>query len=243
MLLGRLRNRPEGASRIVLLMDEFGDAGKLSGLVRALVLLRSKGVSFIAGLQNIGLLRDTYGDQWQAVAQSFGSKIWLCRNAEEESRELLTRVLGKWTRVVKAPNKHSKDTETPVDLVPIDAWGRWSDERAAIARSNGYTYWLPLSLSIPGTPLGEPVAAKDPWEEAEELSRQALAELPEPSEDDSPVLIEESGEFPSDPVKPPVIPGLELIQKLPLGLPPSPSSLSIQPRTGDPASQPEEDWL
>lgn len=249
MILGRLRNRPEGASRIVLLLDEFGDAGKLPNIVRSLVLLRSKGVSIVAGLQTIGLLRDTYPDQWQAVAQSFGSKIWLCRNAEEESRELLTRVLGKWTRVVKAPSKHSKDTETSVDLVPIDAWAHWSDERAAIARSNGYTYWLPLSLEITPTPLGEPVVAEDPWEEAQELADEALAEVSQEVCDDSPVLIEEPESQPERRAPTHLVPGLEFIRGLRFPEPlkvPSESSLpsqAIQPMTGEPATQPEEDWL
>lgn len=240
MALGRLRNRPEGASKIVLLLDEFGDAGRLPNIVRSLILLRSKGVSFVAGLQTIGLLKDTYADQWQAVAQSFGSKIWLCRNAEEESRELLTRVLGRWIRVTKGHHPHTKETESPVDLVPIDAWGKWSDERAAIARSNGYTCWLPLSLDIPRTPLGEPMAQRDPWEEAEELAAKALQEIAQAAPDrDTPMLIEE--EAPS--VAP--IPGLELLEAIRLESPPSQPSRPSQPqnpRVESPAPS-EEEWL
>ncbi len=247
MLLGRLRNRAEGASRIVLLLDEFGDAGRFPNIVRSLVLLRSKGVSIVAGLQTIGLLRDTYSDQWQAVAQSFGSKIWLTRNSEEESRELLSRVLGKFTRVVKAHTKHVKDTETLVDLVSIDAWGHWSDQRAAIARSNGYTYWLPLSLSIPGTPLGEPVVARDPWKEAEELADEALAEVTQGAPDDSPVLIDGPETPRSDTAK--AIPGLEFIQSLQVQLPP-PAQVEPsmppkipQPKAEKAATTIKEDWL
>lgn len=240
MALGRLRNRPEGASKIVLLLDEFGDAGRLPNIVRSLILLRSKGVSFVAGLQTIGLLKDTYADQWQAVAQSFGSKIWLCRNAEEESRELLTRVLGRWIRVTKDHHPHTKETESPVDLVPIDAWGKWSDERAAIARCNGYTYWLPLSLDIPHTPLGETVAQRDPWEEAEELAAKALQEIEEPIPDrDTPVLVEED----ASPME--SIPGLELLEAIRLESPPSqPSrpSQSQNPRVESPTPT-EEEWL
>jgi len=240
MALGRLRNRPEGASKIVLLLDEFGDAGRLPNIVRSLILLRSKGVSFAAGLQTIGLLKDTYADQWQAVAQSFGSKIWLCRNAEEESRELLTRVLGRWIRVIRGHHPHTKETESPVDLVPIDAWGKWSDERAAIARSNGYTYWLPLSLDIPHTPLGEPVAQRDPWEEAEELAAKALQEIAEPSPDrDTPVLVEED----ASPVE--SIQGLELLEAIRLESPPSQPSRPSQPqnpRVESPTPS-EEEWL
>lgn len=239
MALGRLRNRPEGASKIVLLLDEFGDAGRLPNIVRSLILLRSKGVSFVAGLQTIGLLKDTYGDQWQAVAQSFGSKIWLCRNAEEDSRELLTRVLGRWIRVIKGHHPHTKETESPVDLVPIDAWGKWSDERAAIARSNGYTYWLPLSLDIPRTPLGEPMAQRDPWEEAEELAAKALQEIAEPEPgSDAPELLEETSHQE-------VIPGLELLEHLRLEIPPSQPSQPSHPTNPEVevTTSSEEEWL
>jgi len=239
MALGRLRNRPEGASKIVLLLDEFGDAGRLPNIVRSLILLRSKGVSFVAGLQTIGLLKDTYGDQWQAVAQSFGTKVWLCRNAEEDSRELLTRVLGRWIRVIKGHHPHTKETESPVDLVPIDAWGQWSDERAAIARSNGYTYWLPLSLDIPRTPLGEPMAQRDPWEEAEELAAKALQEIAEPDpESHTPELLDETSTQE-------VIPGLELLEHLRLETPPSQPSQPSQPANPEVevTTSSEEEWL
>ncbi|MBP1626435.1 MAG: Type secretory pathway VirD4 component-like protein [Holophagaceae bacterium] len=242
MALGRLRNRPEGASRIVLLLDEFGDAGRMPNIVRSLILLRSKGVSFVAGLQTLGLLKDTYGDQWQAVAQSFGTKIWLCRNAEEESRELLTRVLGRWIRVTKGHPPHTKETESPVDLVPVDAWGRWSDERAAIARSNGYTYWLPLSLDIPRTPLGDPVAARDPWEEAESLAAKALEEVATPGDEELMSIPEEGAETE------PMPSGLESLSRVELGIPPaqpsqpSHSSRSTTPGAGNPPLS-EEDWL
>ena len=37
MLIARLRNRPEGASPILLLLDEFGDCGKIPQIERALV--------------------------------------------------------------------------------------------------------------------------------------------------------------------------------------------------------------
>jgi hypothetical protein len=173
------------------------------------------------------------------VAQSFGSKIWLCRNAEEDSRELLTRVLGRWIRVIKGHHPHTKETESPVDLVPIDAWGKWSDERAAIARSNGYTYWLPLSLDIPRTPLGEPMALRDPWEEAEELAAKALQEIAEPDPgSDAPELLGETSHQE-------VLPGLELLEHLRLETPPSQPSQPSQPTHPEveETTSSEEEWL
>jgi hypothetical protein len=180
------------------------------------------------------------------VAQGFGTKIWLCRNAEEESRELLTRVLGRWTRVIKGHAPHVRETESPVDLVPIDAWGRWSDERAAIARSNGHTYWLPLSLDVPRTPLGEPIAERDPWEEAEELAAKALLEIAAPvSDPDAPELIEDEEQ--STGVESTVgrIPGLEMLEEIRLSNPPlQPSQPSHAQTTRVESSTPsEEEWL
>lgn len=180
MIFGRLRNRAEGASPIILLLDEFGDCGRLPNIERALVLLRSKGVSIVAGIQNMGLLQDVYPRNWQAVLQGFGTKIWLARNMEDDLREKLSRVLGKWTRRIPPANKNAQPTEKEADLMPVDAWGRWSEERAALARSHGFTYWLPLSLSVTRPPLGAPVVAVDPWEEAEALAKAAVQAVTPP---------------------------------------------------------------
>jgi hypothetical protein len=163
MLLGRLRNRAEESSPILLLIDEFGDAGKLQNLERALVLLRSKGVSIIAGIQNLGLLEQVYDKSWKAVLDGFGSRIWLARNLDEGLREKLSRALGKWTRRLPASNSQSKETEKECDLMPLDAWTLWSQEWAVLARMHGYTYWLPYSLPIPATPFGPPSEPEDPW--------------------------------------------------------------------------------
>jgi hypothetical protein len=180
MIFGRLRNRAEGASPIILLLDEFGDCGRLPNIERALVLLRSKGVSIMAGIQNLGLLQDVYPRNWQAVLQGFGTRIWLTRNLEDDLREKLSRVVGKWTRRVPPANKNSRPTDKEADLMPLDAWGRWSEERAALARSHGFTYWLPLSLKVTRPPLGALVVAMDPWEEAESLAKAAVQAVTPP---------------------------------------------------------------
>jgi hypothetical protein len=227
LLLARLRNRPEGASPILLLLDEFGDCGKIPQIERALVLLRSKGVAFVAGIQNLGLLKDVYPQNWQAVIQGFGSKIWLLRNADDETRETLTRVLGKWTRKVPASSAKTRPTEKEADLMPLDAWARWSDERAALARSHGFSYWLPLSLPIPAAPLGNRLEDSDPWQGLpmeEELTSesQSLTATEEPTAVSEPVL--------------------ELLKALE-HLPPPPPKPTDNPAGAPPAQLSEEDWL
>ncbi len=243
MLIGRLRNRAEGSAPILMLLDEFGDAGRLPSIERALVLLRSKGVAFIAAIQNLGLLEDVYPQNWKAVAKGFGSKIWLMRNAEDDTRETLSRVLGKWTRRIKAANQHSKETEKEADLVPLDAWGRWSDERAAIARANGWTYWLPLSLPVPQTPLGPVVLSRDPWEEAQEISARAVRELAEPPDESILMRQEDIKTILHSATREPVGMGLEMLGEIQLPVPPVPTSQPAPNQAGGPAFAQEEEWL
>lgn len=243
MLIGRLRNRAEGSTPLLLLLDEFGDAGRLPSIERALVLLRSKGVAFIAAIQNLGLLEDVYPQNWKAVAKGFGSKIWLMRNAEDDTREILTRVLGKWTRRIKAANKHSKETEKEAELVPIDAWGQWSDERAAIARVNGWTYWLPLSLPVPHTPLGAVVQSRDPWEEAQELSARAIESLSEPLGENATIHQAEVKATIHAAKRDPAAIGLEMLDEIQLPVPPIPTPQSTPTQAGGQGYVQEEEWL
>jgi hypothetical protein len=185
MLLGRLRNRPEGDSKILLLLDEFGDCGRINNIQRALVLLRSKGVSIVAGIQNLGLLQDVYPQDWKAVMEGFGTRIWLARNLEDELRERLSKALGKFTRRVPPANKNAKETEKEADFMPLDAWGRWSELRVALGRLHGFTYWFPVPIDIPRTPLGEVLPGGGPWADSEAEVKAAAqdalkaVELPE----------------------------------------------------------------
>ncbi|MBP1625964.1 MAG: hypothetical protein H6Q00_439 [Holophagaceae bacterium] len=185
MLLGRLRNRPEGASKILLLLDEFGDCGRIPNIQRALVLLRSKGVSIVAGIQNLGLLQDVYPQDWKAVMEGFGTRIWLARNLEDELRQRLTQAIGRFTRRVPPANRNAKATEKEADLMPLDAWGSWSERRVALGRLHGFTYWFPVPIEIPRTPLGPMLPEGDPWASSEAevraAEREALkaVELPE----------------------------------------------------------------
>lgn len=176
MLLGRLRNRPEGASPLLLLLDEFGDCGRIPNIQNALALLRSKGVSVTAGIQSMGLLKDVYRNDWEAVLDGFGTQIWLARNLQDEPRLKLSQRLGKFTRKVPPSGKNANPTEKEVDLLPVDAWRAWSAAGAALSRQHGFTYWLPLSLQIPKTPLGPVMAPSDPWTEREAASSRHCPE-------------------------------------------------------------------
>ena len=185
MLLGRLRNRPEGAPPLLLLLDEFGDCGRIPNIQRALVLLRSKGVAIVAGIQNLGLLQDIYPLDWKAVMGGFVTRIWLARNLDDELRLGLSQALGKFTRLLPPSSKNAKHSEKDVDLMPLDAWGQWSEARVALGRLHGFTYWLPVAVPIPRTPLGAVTVGGDPWADSEAEGRAAAqdalkaVELPE----------------------------------------------------------------
>ena len=69
--------------------------------------------------------------------------------------------------------------------MPVDAWGKWSEGRVALGRLHGYTYWLPVPIPIPRTPLGPVMPGGDPWVDSEAEARAAAqdalkaVELPE----------------------------------------------------------------
>jgi hypothetical protein len=173
MLLGRLRNRPEGSTKLLLLLDEFGDCGRIDKIQKALALLRSKGVAIVAAIQNMGLLEDVYPHDWKAVLKGFGARIWLARNLEADLRLHLSQAIGKFTRRVPPANRNSKETEKDADLMPLNAWGNWSEARVALGCLHGFSYWLPVRIPIPKTLLGPVVPYGDPWVDSEEEVRTA----------------------------------------------------------------------
>ena len=60
--------------------------------------------------------------------------------------------------------------------MPVDAWGRWSELRVALGRLHGFTYWFPVPIDIPQTPLGDVLATEDPWGDSEIEARVAARE-------------------------------------------------------------------
>jgi type IV secretory pathway TraG/TraD family ATPase VirD4 len=200
MLLYRLRQRGANASPLMLLMDEFGDAGRIPNMAQALALYRSKGVAIVAGVQSLGLMRAVYGeDDWQAVRDGFGTLVVLAANMPGELRQEITAQLGKWTRLHEHASSSwsspsmslggagtsiglgsigtgkSTATRHPVDLVPIDQWAVWGQARAAIVRGLAPTWWVPVPVPIEPAPLG--ALAAEPAGDWRELERERVAGL------------------------------------------------------------------
>ncbi len=200
MLLYRLRQLAAHSSRLLLLMDEFGDAGRVPNMAQALALYRGKGVAIVAGVQSFGLMRAVYGeDEWTAVRDGFGALLVLAANMPAELRREVTDQLGKWTLLHEHESAswnspsvslsghganvslgnvgagRSTPTRHPVDLVPTDQWAVWGAARAAVVRSLQPTWWVPVAVPIEPAPLGP--AVPEPAGDWRELERERVARL------------------------------------------------------------------
>jgi hypothetical protein len=157
LLLHRLRSRPPSAPRLLLLLDEFGDAGRVPNMASALALYRSKNVGIVAGVQTHSLLKAVYGGEWEAVRDGFGTVLVLAANLPQHARERLSRELGE--RRVRSLSC-SFGTSGPsvalgpvraVDLVARDRWGAWGRARACLVQGQTPTWWIPFSVPLEAT--------------------------------------------------------------------------------------------
>jgi hypothetical protein len=170
LLFHRLRNRPPGAAPLLLLLDEFGDAGRIPHMAQALALYRAKNVSLVAGIQSYALMESVYGREWKAVRDGFATTFVLTANLDPGLAGRLSRELGRFTRrrVTWNLNAHwsasgpslgpslGSGQEIGVDLVSRDGWGAWSDARACLVRAARPTWWLPCPIELGASPLSAP---------------------------------------------------------------------------------------
>lgn len=178
-LLFRLRNRPDGSTRIMLLMDEFGDAGKIPGMAEALALYRSKGVGIIAGIQTYSLMDMVYSQEGKAVRDGFGNTFILAQNLPLEMASQLSQQLGTWTKTrmnwnvgMHGPSIGSTQDQG-VSLVSPGDWATWGSQRACIARIGSLlTWWVGQPINMKPAPLGAPKEVATDWR-AEEAARMA----------------------------------------------------------------------
>jgi type IV secretory pathway TraG/TraD family ATPase VirD4 len=189
MLLHRLRNRPTGETHpLLLLMDEFGDAGKIPNMAQALALYRSKGVGIIAGIQSMALLESVYGEtEWRAIRDGFGTQIIMTANMTPQLQMEMTQQLGTYTMEHAQSSTSvgglypsvsasvSSPTRTAAALVPVDQWAYWSANRAVIVRgATGPTWWIPWPVELPSTPVGTRLLA-DPEADWRMHERERIA--------------------------------------------------------------------
>jgi type IV secretory pathway TraG/TraD family ATPase VirD4 len=173
MLLHRLRNRPTGQTHpLLLLMDEFGDAGRIPNMAQALALYRSKGVGIIAGIQSFSLIKSVYDNEWEAIRDGFGTQVIMTAHITPQLQMELTQQLGTFTMEhqqnsfglsggmggLNVSSGTSTATRQASSLVPVDQWGYWSANRAVIVRgATGPTWWIPVSIELTPSPVGDKV--------------------------------------------------------------------------------------
>lgn len=153
MLIDRLKHRQEGSSPIILAIDELGDAGAIPNLPNALALMRSRGVSVVAGIQSSSLLERTYRDDADAVRDGFGLRLFYLENFPDEDREDLSKWVGE--RTLQRVQRKKGEPSPPIQkarLLPTDAFGAWGDAGALLARGNRWTWWHPVQIVLPDYP-------------------------------------------------------------------------------------------
>jgi type IV secretion system protein VirD4 len=77
-LMAIVRERRPARERVVFLLDEFANLGRMESVVRAYTLLAGYGATVWAFVQNLAQLKGIYGDRWEVfldvdVFQSFGT--------------------------------------------------------------------------------------------------------------------------------------------------------------------------
>jgi hypothetical protein len=198
LLFHRLRNRPAGAAPLLLLLDEFGDAGRIPHMAQALALYRAKNVSLVAGIQSYALMESVYGREWKAVRDGFATTFVLTPNLDPGLAGRLSRELGRFTRrrvtwnlaahwSAQGPSlgpSLGSGQEIGVDLVSRDEWGRWSDARVCLVRARRPTWWIPCPIEIASTSLSATKEAPAADWRAEDARRLAALQ-PGPSRSDS----------------------------------------------------------
>ena len=95
LILALVRTRTPPRERVLLLLDEFANLGKLEAVTRAVTLLRGYGVTVWMFIQNLAQLKALYPDQWEVfldvdVLQAFGTN-------DQFTAEYLSRLTGEGT--------------------------------------------------------------------------------------------------------------------------------------------------
>ena len=94
-LAGMVRERAPAAERVLFLLDEFGNLGRLEAAARAVTLLRGYGATVWMFVQNLPQLRALYPDRWEMlldvdVLQAFGTN-------DAATADHLSRLAGEGT--------------------------------------------------------------------------------------------------------------------------------------------------
>ena len=93
---------------VTLMMDEFGNIGKIPHFETIITIARGRGVAIVIGLQSVAQLDAVYGrDKARVVLQNLNTKISLS-GLDHESAEYISRALGDTTVVVERSSTSSR---------------------------------------------------------------------------------------------------------------------------------------
>lgn len=96
LMQAMVRTTDSPARRVLFLLDEVAQLGRLSGLVQAVSLMRGYGLNLWMIFQDIPQLKETYGGKWQSfIANSKIHQYFSVNDAE--SSEFISRHLGTTT--------------------------------------------------------------------------------------------------------------------------------------------------
>jgi type IV secretion system protein VirD4 len=102
-LLAAARERGQPKERVLFLLDEFANLGRMGPVQRDISLAGAYGTSFWILLQDLSQLKGTYPDRWETflanadVLQAFGINDW-------ETAEYLSKMTGEATILVESEN-------------------------------------------------------------------------------------------------------------------------------------------
>ena len=115
MIVNEILSLPDDPNRrIWLFLDELATLGKLTSLLNAFSLGRSKGLCVVAGIQDIGKLEHHYGAQLaKSIANTYSTQIVL-RCSDHDTAQWASKNLGEQEVIItqKSSGSSSNDSNT-----------------------------------------------------------------------------------------------------------------------------------
>lgn len=176
-----LQREPRPKGKVLFLIDEAADLGKIEGLADWLATLRKYGVVIWPIFQNIGQLAQLYGRGWQTLVANCGMLQILGIGNDLETAQYTERLLGQCTVQTVSVNAKGERSfgQTGRALITADELRRLKSDQQIVLIGNlppirlGKTpYWKRPALSgrfhpnpyIPGKPrLGVCALLKSLW--------------------------------------------------------------------------------
>ena len=133
---------------IMMILDEFGNLGRIPNFEATITLARSRGISIWLGLQSLDQLKRYGEENGNIILENLGTQVFL-RGIKGKSAEYISKILGESTVVVNKENisesggifnKNYSTTysqqENKRPLMTVDEVNRLPDDRAIVKVGN-----------------------------------------------------------------------------------------------------------